>query len=82
MEAAAAIIVGLITLLVAWLKWYTGRDTTYADLQIGRTDIASGNVDAVAVRIDRLLSDPDNPAGDDIADEPSAENFEGRISRL
>lgn len=77
-----AIIAGLITLLAAWLKWYTGRDTTYANLQIGRQDITSGNVDAVGVRIDKLLSDPDNPAGDDIADEPSAEDIERRISRL
>lgn len=82
MEAAAAIIAGLITLLVAWLKWYTGRDSTYADLQTGRTDIKNGDADAVAQRIDKLLSAPANAASGDSAGIASAEDLAGRISLL
>ena len=78
MELAGVIISAAIVLFAAWLKWYTGRDATYADLQTGRTAIKNGDADAVAQRVDRLLAE----SGDSIAGKPDDEDTRRRLQEL
>lgn len=62
------ILTGLAGIVSLWLKEYYSEENKTArkekkddeELQKGRHDIDSGNVDAVISRIDRLLSKEDN----------------------
>ena len=62
------ILTGLAGIVSLWLKEYYSEENKTArkekkddeELQKGRHDIDSGNVDAVVARIDRLLSKEDN----------------------
>ena len=78
MELAGAVISLIVVVFAAWVKWETGKDSTYDDLQIGRQDIQSGNIDAVEQRIDKLRVG----SGDSVTDQPSAEDISRRISNL
>ena len=78
MELAGAVISLIVVVFAAWVKWETVKDSTYDDLQIGRQDIESGNVDAVSQRLDGLLTNSDNSN----AGEQSAEDISRRISKL
>ena len=78
MELAGAVISLIVVVFAAWVKWETGKDSTYDDLQIGRQDIESGNVDAVEQRIDRVLAE----SGDSIASKPNDEDTRRRLQEL
>lgn len=68
------------TLIKIWLDNRPERleEAAHAKLQQGRTDIESGNADAVRNRLDRLLVAQDNSA----AGSASAEDIQRRLSAL
>lgn len=79
-----AVIAGLVTiaglLVKAWLTSAPERQKEAENeaIQKGRADLVDGNVDAIESRIDRLC----NGSSGSVAGLESAEDIEGRISRL
>ena len=80
MEIAGAIAVIVIPILLRWLSLYLDRDKTYENLQIGRLDIESGNVDAVNERLDRVLAGI--KAGDSVTGKPNDKDIAARLRAL
>jgi hypothetical protein len=81
---ALPVIVGLLASLIQlWNAKAPERkqEATNDKNQQGRQDIANGNADAVAVRVDRVLSVSESVSGDPPRIE-SAEDFSRRISQL
>lgn len=62
------ILTGLAGIISLWMKEYYSEENKTArkkengdeELQKGRNDIESGNVDAVSARIDKLLTEENN----------------------
>lgn len=83
MAAITAVFSVIALLLSAWAAKAPTRAKEDVDeaTQQSRQDIASGNADAIAVRVDGLLADQAGTPGDTSRIE-SAEDLERRISQL